>query len=239
MAISKVVRFEVFKRDGFRCAYCGKEPPQVVLEIDHIEPKSKGGEDEINNLITACFDCNRGKSNVLLSRIPNKIEENYEILKEKEDQLKAHRLLLKKIKNRVNKDINEVNQIFTENYPGYGFTTSFIESTLKRFLQKLSKADIVESLWIAVRKIPDDRDCAVKYFCGICWNKIKPSTDPDYLICKELARHWKNQPRGTGYLPANYLKKMLKKHTAEKIKQAMDEAVGCWAPLKVILGDWQ
>lgn len=36
--ISKKLRFEVFKRDGFRCAYCGKFPPAVILEVDHIEP---------------------------------------------------------------------------------------------------------------------------------------------------------------------------------------------------------
>lgn len=32
-----------------------------MLEVDHIIPKSKGGKETINNLITACFDCNRGK----------------------------------------------------------------------------------------------------------------------------------------------------------------------------------
>ena len=62
MAIQKKKRFEVFKRDGFQCAYCGRTHRAVGLECDHIEPKSKGGSDDINNLITACFDCNRGKT---------------------------------------------------------------------------------------------------------------------------------------------------------------------------------
>lgn len=66
MAISKKTRFEIFKRDHFRCQYCGQTPPAVVLEVDHIQPKSKGGSDDWNNLITSCFDCNRGKSNVEL-----------------------------------------------------------------------------------------------------------------------------------------------------------------------------
>ena len=65
--ISKKTRFQIFKRDSFTCQYCGKKSPDVVLEVDHIEPVSKGGDNEITNLITACFDCNRGKSDKRLS----------------------------------------------------------------------------------------------------------------------------------------------------------------------------
>jgi hypothetical protein len=64
--ISKKIRFEIFKRDSFKCQYCGKTSPDVVLEVDHIKPVSEGGTNDITNLITACFDCNRGKTNVLL-----------------------------------------------------------------------------------------------------------------------------------------------------------------------------
>jgi hypothetical protein len=60
--ISKKIRFEVFKRDSFTCQYCGKPAPDVILHVDHIEPVSKGGDNEIINLITSCFDCNAGKS---------------------------------------------------------------------------------------------------------------------------------------------------------------------------------
>ena len=37
-SLSKKIRFEVFKRDKFTCQYCGKTAPNVVLEVDHIEP---------------------------------------------------------------------------------------------------------------------------------------------------------------------------------------------------------
>jgi 5-methylcytosine-specific restriction endonuclease McrA len=36
--LSKKLRFEVFKRDGFSCQYCGAHPPDVLLEIDHVIP---------------------------------------------------------------------------------------------------------------------------------------------------------------------------------------------------------
>src|SRR4051812_7427688 len=56
--ISKTVRFEVFKRDSFACVYCGRSAPEVILHIDHINPVSKGGDNDILNLRTACEDCN-------------------------------------------------------------------------------------------------------------------------------------------------------------------------------------
>ncbi|WP_446008353.1 HNH endonuclease [Candidatus Electrothrix sp.] len=57
-SLSKKLRFEVFKRDSFTCQYCGKVAPNVILEVDHIEPVSKGGSNELLNLITSCYDCN-------------------------------------------------------------------------------------------------------------------------------------------------------------------------------------
>lgn len=67
ITISKKTRFEIFKRDSFSCQYCGRSAPEVMLEVDHINPVSKDGDNEITNLITSCFDCNRGKSDRELS----------------------------------------------------------------------------------------------------------------------------------------------------------------------------
>ncbi len=62
------LRFEVFKRDGFRCRYCGRSVDDgVILHADHVIPESKGGPTTLDNLATACFDCNIGKSNKDLS----------------------------------------------------------------------------------------------------------------------------------------------------------------------------
>ena len=66
--ISKRVRFAVFERDKFTCQYCGKIPPEVTLELDHIVPHSKGGTDEDVNLTTSCRDCNAGKSDLEIGR---------------------------------------------------------------------------------------------------------------------------------------------------------------------------
>ena len=64
--ISKRLRFDIFKRDSFTCQYCGRTPPEVRLEVDHIDPRAAGGTNDQINLITACFECNSGKSAVPL-----------------------------------------------------------------------------------------------------------------------------------------------------------------------------
>jgi hypothetical protein len=59
--VSPTLRFQVFRRDGFRCTYCGRAPPDVVLHADHVVPYSAGGPTTLDNLRTACLDCNIGK----------------------------------------------------------------------------------------------------------------------------------------------------------------------------------
>lgn len=62
MSVSRRLRFHILYRDNFTCHYCGRRPPFVTLEVDHIHPCSKGGKDVSANLITACYDCNHGKA---------------------------------------------------------------------------------------------------------------------------------------------------------------------------------
>lgn len=57
------LRWIVMQRDNFQCVKCGKRPPEVQLEVDHILPWSRGGTDEESNLRTLCDICNSGKSN--------------------------------------------------------------------------------------------------------------------------------------------------------------------------------
>ena len=61
MAVSTRTRFEIFKRDNYRCHYCGATPLQSALHIDHVVATANGGTDDPSNLITACKDCNLRK----------------------------------------------------------------------------------------------------------------------------------------------------------------------------------
>lgn len=55
-----LTRQNIFKRDSFRCAYCGK---REELTLDHIVPRSQGGIDSWHNLVSACQKCNTYKGN--------------------------------------------------------------------------------------------------------------------------------------------------------------------------------
>jgi 5-methylcytosine-specific restriction endonuclease McrA len=60
------IRWQVFKRDNWRCVSCGikaVESDTVILHVDHILPRSKGGKDDFDNYQTLCDKCNIGKSN--------------------------------------------------------------------------------------------------------------------------------------------------------------------------------
>lgn len=58
------IRSRIFERDDYTCQYCGERGGR--LECDHIDPVSKGGSHNDENLATACFTCNRSKRNKTL-----------------------------------------------------------------------------------------------------------------------------------------------------------------------------
>lgn len=77
----------VFVRDHFTCIYCGRYPSPfdpVKLVTDHLIPKSYGGGDDLQNLVTSCQSCNGQKKDELLSfdaseEIERRIKENKEL----------------------------------------------------------------------------------------------------------------------------------------------------------------
>lgn len=56
----RVNRHRVFKRDNNECVYCGSKKD---LTIDHVTPRSRGGKNTWDNLVTCCSKCNLKKGN--------------------------------------------------------------------------------------------------------------------------------------------------------------------------------
>jgi len=55
--IDQVVSWSVFRRDGYRCRYCGDD--RVPLTVDHLVLWEEGGPSTADNLVTACRKCNK------------------------------------------------------------------------------------------------------------------------------------------------------------------------------------
>lgn len=184
MAVSKRTRFEVFKRDGFTCQYCGRTPPTVVLECDHVEAVANGGSDDEANLVTSCFDCNRGKSDVPLTTAAPGVRERLDREREIEEQVRQYNELLSERRRRQDDEIDEIGRYwfnqFEEKRDAYVFGVDRVPS-IRTFLRKLPKTEILEAVDIAhSRKPVRSTDYATwKYFCGVCWKKIRDREEQD------------------------------------------------------------
>ena len=60
-------RLRIYMRDKFRCQYCGEKKNSSELTLDHILPRSRGGDNSPVNIVTACVACNNRKG----SRTPD------------------------------------------------------------------------------------------------------------------------------------------------------------------------
>jgi len=186
MSIRKSIRFEIFKRDQFQCQYCGRKPPIVVLEIDHIIPVSKGGDDLQENLITACEECNRGKAARPLDRIPSSLVEQMSQKAERMEQVEAYNAFLTEIRERQIEQIERIGTYWFNKFKKKKNRFVFGDQripTIRTFLSRLPEAEILDAIDVAHSRLPvgsvaDHR--TFKYFCGICWKKIKRSDNgPD------------------------------------------------------------
>lgn len=170
---SRKVRFDVFKRDGFTCQYCGRTPPAIMLELDHVIPKSRGGAEGIDNYITSCFDCNRGKGKHNLDAITPGVAKTLELIKEKRKQLKAFNRLIEQQEQQYEIGVQAVNEAFCDNFSEKIPTDKFNRTSTKRFLSLLPLEKVKDAMFIACTKKSEDPEEALRYFCGICWNWIK------------------------------------------------------------------
>lgn len=58
---TKFNRFNIFRRDGGKCQYCGRKFPRSEFTIDHVVPRSLGGKSVWDNVVCSCSKCNRKK----------------------------------------------------------------------------------------------------------------------------------------------------------------------------------
>lgn len=175
--IGKSVRFEVFKRDGFTCQYCGAHPPDVVLHVDHINPVALGGANDSDNLITACECCNLGKGARPLDAVPQSLEERAQTIAEREEQIAGYARIMEARQERLEDDAWRVAEALT---PGAseGYSRDRFRG-IKRFVDLLGVHAVLEAVDIAQARFPWSDTKAFKYFCGVCWNRVREQSDAE------------------------------------------------------------
>lgn len=173
-AISKKTRFEVFKRDGFKCMYCGANPSVALLQVDHIEAVANGGCNDMDNLATACQPCNLGKSATPLQSVPQSLSDKAAEVKEREEQIRGYSAVMAVRRDRIDEESWQVCAVFNSHFNEEADTfRKDWRLSIKRFVEKLGVDECLEAMSIAACKKTNNSDAAWRYFCGICWCKIK------------------------------------------------------------------
>ncbi len=175
--LGKKARFEVLKRDGFKCTYCGARPPDVVLVVDHVIPVAKGGDNSTENLTSACKPCNQGKAARELSSIPMSLAAKAAEAVRREAEILARAEALQAIKDRIEDDAWAVADIFMAASASDDISRKYFGSIVV-FIKRLPTPTVIEAMETAVLRFPRGNDFTFRYFCGICWRIIK-GTVPD------------------------------------------------------------
>lgn len=180
-SLSKKIRFEVFKRDNFTCQYCGRKSPDVVLEVDHIQPIACEGTNDIMNLITSCFDCNRGKGKKELSDDAEiKIQRmELEQLNIKREQMKMMIQWREELKKLTDVQVNAIEELF-KNTTGYHLTDHGRKTCTKWIKEFGFEAVYTNTEYSIDRYYEGDSKSASNAWHkigGICYNKKKQESD--------------------------------------------------------------
>lgn len=170
MPVSRRLRFEVLRRDGYTCRYCGAKVPDVVLTVDHVVPVALGGDDDPRNLVTACSGCNAGKSSIAPD---SPIVEDVD----------ATAMLFSKAMQRAadltraeRGAVEDVCRGFYERWRDEFNTDSYLprdwELSITKWLEVgLAAEDIYEAQRVTFLRTLTQQ-ASWKYVCGVCWRML-------------------------------------------------------------------
>jgi hypothetical protein len=174
MAVGPRLRFEVFKRDNFTCRYCGRKSPEVILQADHVIPVAEGGGNEIENLVTSCFECNSGKGKILLTLLSPEgdVTEKAVLLAERERQLQEYNEVRRRMRERENADIQQIMEAWERLWGGRSVDYFPNEAQLRSLLNETTVYDLLDAVEIAAEKTSPSY-ARVRYFFGVAYNKAR------------------------------------------------------------------
>jgi len=192
MAVSKRLRFEILRRDNHACRYCGATAPDAKLTIDHVTPVALGGTDDPTNLVTACAECNSGKS-----ATPADADVVADVAEDAIRWAKAMKMAAES-KARQLETERSVFTHFEENVWGswtYGYADKTFplpanwRSSIRAFMVAgLTMSLLEECVDIACERDGISPDARFKYMCGVAWRKVGEIQNiaKDLLLAEEV-----------------------------------------------------
>ena len=179
MSVSKRVRYEVLRRDGHTCRYCGGKAPEVRLTVDHVIPTALGGTDAPDNLVASCADCNAGKTSThpdspLVAQVAQDAVRWSEAMQVVAERRSAAEHLEQDYTDAF---LEHWGPIFT-GPSAYAYGQPVIPADWRRSVIGFYRAGLpVETMVTALvraqgnRKIPNQH--VFRYFAGTCWRMLE------------------------------------------------------------------
>lgn len=150
------LRFDVLARDGFACRYCGRCAPEVRLHVDHVHPRSRGGSDELDNLVTACERCNLGKGAKVIPS-PATAPVSHE-------RLRRATLAVLELWDL---------EFEHEHVKPQGLAFESVARILRAMPRGAIERNIVEAIAASVGADHVEMSARHRYFYGVCWSMIR------------------------------------------------------------------
>lgn len=244
----------------FTCHYCGKKAPDIVLELDHVQPVATGGDNDILNLVTSCFDCNRGKGKHELSdnAVIKTQREQLELLQERREQIG----LMFEWKKSLSKQDEETFKMIIDYLEAKITPLSVnengkasIRDLLRRFgiNPLLDAIDVAAGIYIKFAEDGSPTTESVENFLnklgGVLYNKsLKPIDQKLSLIKNKARRAFNYYDNRRGAILLNQYVKALREnwhYSDEKILEDLEQELipmldeqGNWSGWKAQLETW-
>ena len=176
--MNKSLRFEVLRRDGFACTYCGARAPEVQLHIDHVIPVALGGQTVPENLRTSCVDCNTGKGST---------PPDAELVAQVADDAGRWAAALAQAAAEAAARSSDDMPWFTSRWDEFTYGGAMrkpipLPSNWRDSLQRWLSAGLPESVILAMVDVAMGRDHIppqgkFSYFAGCCWRQLSAMQD--------------------------------------------------------------
>ena len=150
-----------------------------MLECDHIVPLKEGGTSDMPNLTTACNVCNLGKAAVPLGSVAPAVDE-LEVLASIQEMFERKRALHEEI--QASAALRAVEEEALETFGDwwerdFGTLDGTSLASARRFLRLLGLEEMRDAInatmTFVARSHENDTWQIWKYFCGVCWTKIR------------------------------------------------------------------